>query len=79
MRKNSVFFLGAVAGTCLTLVVTASSGDLVIAAAKAAVSADTYSKLSLLAMCSSVSGPTMSRSRTTAGWSRPRSAHGHFA
>src|SRR5258708_18692897 len=47
MRKNSVFFLGAVAGTCLTLVVTASSGDLVIAAAKAAVSADTYSKLSL--------------------------------
>jgi carboxyl-terminal processing protease len=47
MRKNSVFFLGAVAGTCLTLLVTASSGDLVIAAAKAAANADTYSKLNL--------------------------------
>jgi carboxyl-terminal processing protease len=47
MRKNSVFFLGAVAGTCLTLLVTASSGDLVVAAARAAASADTYSKLNL--------------------------------
>jgi carboxyl-terminal processing protease len=48
MRKNSVFFLGALAGTCLTLVVTASSGDLVVAAAKAAASVDTYAKLNLL-------------------------------
>jgi carboxyl-terminal processing protease len=48
MRKNSVFFLGALAGTCLTLVVTASSGDLLVAAAKAAASADTYAKLNLL-------------------------------
>jgi carboxyl-terminal processing protease len=47
MRKNSVFFLGAVAGTCLTLLVTGPRGDLVVAAAKAAASPDTYSKLNL--------------------------------
>jgi carboxyl-terminal processing protease len=47
MRKNSVFFLGAVAGTCLTLLATAPRGELWIAAAKAAASADTYSQLNL--------------------------------
>jgi len=47
MRKNSVFFLGAVAGTCLTLLVTGPRGDLVVAAAKAAASPDTYSELNL--------------------------------
>src|SRR5882757_6413057 len=48
MRKNSVFFLGAVAGTCLTLLVSEPRGELLIAAAKAAASADTYSQLNLL-------------------------------
>jgi carboxyl-terminal processing protease len=48
MRKNSVFFLGAVAGTCLTLLVSEPHGELLIAAAKAAASADTYSHLNLL-------------------------------
>lgn len=48
MRKNSVFFLGAVAGTCLTLLVSGPRGELLIAAAKAAASADTYSQLNLL-------------------------------
>jgi carboxyl-terminal processing protease len=47
MRKNSVFFLGAVAGTCLTLLVSGPRGDLVVAAAKAAASPDTYSNLNL--------------------------------
>jgi carboxyl-terminal processing protease len=47
MRKNSVFFLGAMAGTCLTLLVSGPSNELLIAAAKAAVSADTYSQLAL--------------------------------
>src|SRR3979409_1296060 len=48
MSKKSVFFLGAVAGTCLTLLVSGSGGELLIAAAKAAASADTYSQLNLL-------------------------------
>jgi carboxyl-terminal processing protease len=48
MRKNSVFFLGAVAGMCLTLLVSGPRGELLIAAAKAAASADTYSQLNLL-------------------------------
>jgi carboxyl-terminal processing protease len=48
MRKNSVFFLGAVAGTCLTLLVSGPRGELLIAAANAAASADTYSQLNLL-------------------------------
>ena len=48
MRKSSVFFLGAVAGTCLTLLVSGPPGELLIAAAKAAASADTYSQLNLL-------------------------------
>jgi carboxyl-terminal processing protease len=47
MRKNAVFFLGAVAGTCLTLLVTGPRGDLLAAAATAAASPDTYSKLNL--------------------------------
>jgi carboxyl-terminal processing protease len=47
MRKNSVFFLGAVAGTCLTLLATGPRGESWIAAAKAAASADTYSQLNL--------------------------------
>jgi carboxyl-terminal processing protease len=45
MRKNSLFFLGAAAGACLTLAVT--EGPLLVAAAKAAASADTYSQLNL--------------------------------
>jgi carboxyl-terminal processing protease len=48
MRKNSLFFLGAVAGTCLTLLVTGPRDQLWIAAAKAAASADnTFSQLNL--------------------------------
>ena len=47
MRKNALFFLGAVAGTCLTLLVTGPRGDLLAAAAIAAASPDTYSKLNL--------------------------------
>jgi carboxyl-terminal processing protease len=47
MRKNLVFFLGAVAGTCLTLLVTGPRGELLIAGARAAASSDTYSQLSL--------------------------------
>jgi carboxyl-terminal processing protease len=47
MRKNSLFFLGAVAGTCLTLLVTGPRGELLIAAAKAATSPSTYSQLNL--------------------------------
>ena len=46
MRKNSVFFLGAVAVTCLTLVATGPRQSW-IAVAKAAASADTYSQLNL--------------------------------
>ncbi len=41
MRKNSVFFLGAVAGTCLTFLATGPRGELWVAAAKAATSAST--------------------------------------
>jgi carboxyl-terminal processing protease len=48
MRKNSVFFLGAVTGTCLSLLVSGPSSDFWIAAAKAAVNGDTYSQLNLL-------------------------------
>ncbi len=46
MRRNFVFLLGAVAGTCLTLLVTGPQGAHLIAAAKAA-STDTYSQLNL--------------------------------
>jgi carboxyl-terminal processing protease len=48
MPKNSVFYLGAVTGTCLTLLATGPRSDFWIAAAKAAVNADTYSQLNLL-------------------------------
>ena len=47
MRKNSVFFLGAVAGTCLTLFATAPRSEFWIAAARAATNAETYSQLNL--------------------------------
>jgi carboxyl-terminal processing protease len=48
MRKNSLFFLGAVAGTCLTLLVTGPRDQFWIVAAKAAASADnTFSQLNL--------------------------------
>jgi carboxyl-terminal processing protease len=48
MRKNSLFFLGAVTGTCLTLLATGPKSEFWIAAAKAAANADTYSQLNLL-------------------------------
>jgi len=74
MRKSSVFFLGAVAGMCLTLLVSGPPGELLIAAAKAAASADTYSQLNLL-------GDVFERVRTDyvekpddSSWSRQRSA-----
>ena len=47
MRKNILFFLGAAAGACLTLLVTGPQGALSVAAAKAAAGADTYSQLNL--------------------------------
>ena len=37
MRKNSLFYLGAITGTCLTLLATGPRSDFWIAAAKAAV------------------------------------------
>src|ERR1700726_802436 len=48
MRKNALFFLGASAGVCLTLLVTGPQGAQMVAAAKAAVGTDTYSQLNLL-------------------------------
>src|ERR1700744_3600114 len=48
MRKNSHFLLGALAGTCLTLLVAGPKPEFWIAAAKAATSADTYTQLNLL-------------------------------
>jgi len=47
MRKNIVFFLGAVAGTCATLLVTGPQGEPLIAAAKASASSEIYSQLNL--------------------------------
>ena len=47
MRKNSHFFLGAAAGACLTFLVTAPQGAQLVAAARAAAKADTYSQLNL--------------------------------
>ncbi|MGC2813261.1 MAG: S41 family peptidase [Bradyrhizobium sp.] len=47
MRKNSVFFLGAVAGTCLTLLATGPRSEFWIAAARAATNAEIYSQLNL--------------------------------
>jgi carboxyl-terminal processing protease len=48
MRKNSHFLLGALAGTCLTLLVAGPKPDFWIAAAKAATNSDTYAQLNLL-------------------------------
>jgi carboxyl-terminal processing protease len=47
MHKNIGFFLGAVAGTCLTLVVTGPQGGQLIATAKATASSEIYSQLNL--------------------------------
>jgi carboxyl-terminal processing protease len=49
MRKNSMFFLGAAAGTCLTLLATAPQGPHWVAVAKAAVDSSdgTYTQLNL--------------------------------
>jgi carboxyl-terminal processing protease len=47
MRKNSVFFLGAAAGVCLTLLFTGPQGAQLVAAAEAMAGADTYSQLNL--------------------------------
>ena len=47
MRKNISFFLGTVAGVCLTLLVTSPQGSHLVAAAKAAANADIYSQLNL--------------------------------
>jgi len=48
MRKNSVFFLGAVAGTCLTLLVSGPRSEFWINAARAAADSNTYAQLNLL-------------------------------
>ncbi|MBU6457049.1 MAG: S41 family peptidase [Bradyrhizobium sp.] len=48
MRKNSHFLLGAVAGTCLTLLVAGPKPEFWAAAAKAATSSNTYAQLNLL-------------------------------
>ena len=45
MRKNSLFFLGAAAGVCLTLLFTAPQGAQLVATARA--TADIYSQLNL--------------------------------
>src|SRR4030081_3054557 len=58
MRKNSLFFLGAAAGACLTLLVTAPQGAQWIAVAKAAAGTDSYSQLNLF-------GELFERVRTT--------------
>jgi len=47
MRKNSVFFLGAVAGTCLTLLASGPRSEFWVAAARAATNAEIYSQLNL--------------------------------
>jgi carboxyl-terminal processing protease len=48
MRRNSVFFLGAVAGTCLTLLASGPAKELVVTVARAAADSETYSQLNLL-------------------------------
>ncbi len=48
MRKNSVFFLGALAGTCLTLLVSGPRSEFWINAARAAADSSTYAQLNLL-------------------------------
>src|SRR3984893_5580774 len=47
MRKNSLFFLGAATGACLTFLVTGPQGAQWVAAARAAAGSDTYSQLNL--------------------------------
>src|SRR5258705_4470847 len=47
MRKNVVFFLGAVAGAGFTFLVTGPQGAQLVAAAGAATSPSTYSQLNL--------------------------------
>jgi carboxyl-terminal processing protease len=47
MRKNSLFFLGAAAGVCLTLLVTGPQSAPFGAAARADAGSDTYSRLNL--------------------------------
>jgi len=47
MRKNFVFFLGAVVGAGFTFVITGPQGAQLVAAAKAATSPGTYSQLNL--------------------------------
>jgi carboxyl-terminal processing protease len=47
MRKNSLFFLGAASGVCLTLLVTGPQGPRLVAAARAAANSDTYAQLNL--------------------------------
>jgi carboxyl-terminal processing protease len=47
MRKNVVFFLGAVAGAGFTFLVTGPQGAQLVAAARAATSPNTYSQLNL--------------------------------
>jgi carboxyl-terminal processing protease len=47
MRKNSLFFLGATAGVCLTLLVSGPPGAHLIAAAGAAANSGAYAQLNL--------------------------------
>src|SRR6202043_4102267 len=47
MRKNSLFFLGAATGACLTFLVTGPQGAQWVAAARAAAGSDTHSQLNL--------------------------------
>jgi carboxyl-terminal processing protease len=47
MRKNSFFLLGAAAGVCVTLLATGPGSAVLVAAAKAAASSDTYAQLNL--------------------------------
>src|SRR5712672_2091001 len=47
MRKNSLFFLGAATGACLTFLVSGPQGAQLVAAARAAAGSDTYSQLNL--------------------------------
>ena len=47
MRKNSLFFLGAAAGVCLTLLLTTPQGGPRLVAAAKAAGGDTYSQLNL--------------------------------
>jgi carboxyl-terminal processing protease len=48
MRKNSLFFLGAMTGACLSLLVAGPQGARLISAAGASGNADTYAQLNLL-------------------------------